>query len=225
MNPRRLISSLAAVAAFVASPADAALVQTTITSSSGSTASAVHDTTASLEWLSPRATVRLTISDVMAGAGAWVNDGFRYATAAELLALLQHAGIPALGTDPTQAEAWSDAATIAAAQTLVSGMGWTYENNAPSSGNPFGQREVYGVLADTFMGDGQTPTSRRYAWFGASDNRAYAYAVGAQWLYGAQDSLVGSFLVRDLVSPVPEPGVLALALPMLLLTLRSRCRS
>lgn len=219
MTLRRLVAALAAVASTAASTAGAALVQTTVLSSTGTTATMVHDTESSLLWLSPRATTGLTISAVTAGAGGWTTDGFRYATIAELLALLHHAGIPALGIDTGWSETWSDAATVAAMQELVSGLGWTYENNAPGPGSPFGQRELYGVLADAYLGDGQSPASRRFAWFGASDSLAYAYAVGGQWLHQSADPMVGSFLVREVPAAIPEPGMLALVLPGLVLVL------
>lgn len=224
MTLRRLVAALATVAITAASTADAALVNTTVVSSTGSSSLAVHDAESALLWLSPRATTGLTISAVDAGAGGWTTDGFRYATGAELLALLRHAGVPALGVDFTWTETWSDAAIVAATKGLVAGLGWTYENNAPSPGSPFGQRELYGVLADPFWGDGHSPPSRQYATFGATDTLAYVRAGGGQWLHRSADTLVGSFLVREATTTVPEPVTLALILPGLVLVLRHRRR-
>ena len=168
---------------------------------------AVYDPATGLEWLSPRATLRTTYSDVL--GGPLMQLGYRYATSSELTALIGHAGIDML-TEPAN---WRGrAANIEAMQTLVTAFGATYQNNPPSQGDPFGQQEVYGVLADIFTGDGQPPAtaSHQYALFGASANLAY-FGTGGQWLFGASDPFVGSFLVRDGASAeLPEPGTGAL---------------
>lgn len=187
--------------------ANGAIVSQSLTSSAGDSFLAVLDTDTSLQWLSPVATKRLSINTVLSGAGGWVPAGFRYARSNELITLLNNAGIPA---DPIQLSdpsgtSWTNQSDVNAMQTLVEAIGWTYVHNSPSPGNQFGQRSVYGILGDVFLGDGQSPASHQYSWFGATDTSAYASIPGGQWLYNSEDSVVGSFLVRN-VQSIPEPS-------------------
>jgi hypothetical protein len=133
--------------------------------------------------------------------------GFRYATGSELRLLLEHSGLAGASAG---ANSWSDAAAIHGMNTLVTSLGWTYEDRQPSPGDELGKHTMYGVLADLHLGDGQSPASRQYAVLTSSTDYAGA-GFGGQWLYGDADNLVGSFLVRDRFS-VPEPGTAWLAL-------------
>ena len=198
---------------------NATLVYQNISSNTGALSQSVLDTTTNLQWLSPVATKRQSIASVSGGYDGWTSDGFRYATLAELRALMSNAGIPI--TAASSLARWYDPLAISAMQEIILGLGWTYQNNPPSPENPFGQREIFGIVSDHYLGDGHTTPSHRYALLGASDNVAYADTVGRQWLYESQDSLVGSFLVREQLS-IPEPSSLALLISGLLLCLVNR---
>lgn len=218
----------AALVALASISSTAAVVQQTVDSSSGDTYFAVLDFDTSLQWLSPVATRRQSIAEVLAGFGGWVPAGFRYATAAELTELLTNSGV---STNASQlagpsGQSWSNVADVDALKTLIAGVGWTSEANPPSAGNPFGQRSVYGVLSDIFTGDGQTPPSHYYAWLGATDSIGFASIPGSQWLYSSQDPIVGSWLVREIQpttdQSIPEPNSMWLAVAGLLGLLASQ---
>ena len=78
-----------------ASPAGAALVDNgTIT----------LDTETQLEWLDLTATAGLSVNDVLAGAGGWLEQGWRYATGAEVCSLYARFAVapPGCPTSPRQ---------------------------------------------------------------------------------------------------------------------------
>lgn len=201
--------------------AHADIISQTLESSSGQSFNALRDTRTSLQWLSPFATVRQTISSVLGGFGGWTTDGFRYATASELVELFIDAGVRVNSAQLSgpSGQSWGNATDVGALVSLITAIGWTYTNNQPSPGNPFGQRSVFGILADLVPGDSHTPTSHYYSWFSANDINGYAYIPGGHWQFGDQDSLVGSFLVSS-VATVPEPTSTALVFIALLCLLR-----
>lgn len=196
-----------AVAAFVASGAQAALINHTVTATSGAQSTALWDTGSGLEWLSPVTTRNRTISQVLGGYGGWVQSGYRYASTAEFQLLLAHAGLPGATGGVTS---WNAPPAVDALHQLVMDLGWTYEWQAPSPGDPLGRYGVWGIFSDLYPGDGHTPSSRLYGSL-ISGSSAGGVSWSGQWLFDGQDNLVGSFLVRERAS-VPEPGVLGLAL-------------
>lgn len=207
MTIKSALLGLTLVGAFAASPCDAALVTGSEGGPGGATFATIRDTATGLNWLSPRATTNRTISEVLAGYGGWVGAGYRYATGSELRTLLEHVG---LAGSSAGVHAWTDAAAIQGMNALVTSLGWTYEDRQPSPGDALGKRTIYGVLADLYLGDGQSPASHQYVALVSSTDYA-AIGAGGQWLYVGQDNLVGSFLVRD-GNGVPEPGTGWLAL-------------
>lgn len=219
MTIKSALLSLLLVAAFTAAPSEAALVTGSETGSGGAPFATVWDTTTGLDWLSPTATTNRTISEVLAGYGGWTGMGFRYATGSELRLLLEHSELAGASAG---ANSWSDAAAIRGMNTLVTSLGWTYEDRQPSLGDELGKHTIYGVLADLHLGDGQSPASRQYAVLTSSTDYA-GTGFGGQWLYGDADNLVGSFLVRDRFS-VPEPGTAWLALFALVIAIASAGR-
>jgi hypothetical protein len=193
------------IALVFTSPSFGQLITQSLTSSEGNTFSALFDTNTNFQWLSPVATSRQSISSVQNGFGGWINSGFRYASTAELMELYHGAGLSTDDIDQPQGQSWNNSNDVLAVQSIISGFGWTYENNAPTTAGSFGQRTLYGILSDTFLGDGQSPSSRQSAYLSATDSNGKAY-TGGQWKYFSEDPAVGSFLVRD----IPEPSILAL---------------
>lgn len=201
MTIKSALLGLTLATAFAASPCNATLVTGSESGPGGLAFGTVWDTVTGLDWLSPAATTNRTISEVSAGYGGWVGMGYRYATGAELRVLLQHAGLAGASAG---VNAWSDANAIHGMHALISSLGWTYEDRPPSPGDELGKHTVLGVLADLYLGDGQSPASRQYAALVSATDYA-GVGLGGQWLYDANDNLVGSFLVRNR-SSVPEPG-------------------
>ena len=204
----------------------AEIISQNLESSTGQSFNALEDTKTSLQWLSPAATARQTITSVLGGFGGWTSNGFRYALASELETLFTNSGISVNSTALTgpSGQSWSNPSDVGALVSLITAMGWTYTNNQPSPGYPFGQRSVFGILADLMPGDTHTPTSHYMAWFSANEINGYAYIPGTQWLYDSQDSLVGSFLVRD-AGTIPEPTTAALVfIALLSMSARSRIK-
>lgn len=171
---------------------------------------ALLDEVTGFEWLGPRHTVGLTYSQVL--LSSWVQDqGFRFATQAELLHMLNSAGAQ-IGP-PVMAGSHHTVGNVAAMQQLISMLGATYVNNPPSQGDDFGQQSVYGVTSDLYD-DGWGlyfgKQSHTYTYFSSSATNAFLVPDG-QWLWDSKDNLVGAFLVRP-VPAVPEPsGVLLFA--------------
>lgn len=126
---------------FVQNSACASLIHQDVTEAKGLSFS-VYDSETSLQWLSPTATVRLSLPDVFADSGGWLAMGFRYATSDDLKELMLHAGLTGGETSYPAQRLWSDKANVDKMIWLVTAMGWTYEHNAPSPGNDFGQRTV-----------------------------------------------------------------------------------
>lgn len=227
MNTNHLAKSIAALLlASTSILSQASIVSQSVTAANGQSFNAVYDPVTSLQWLSPTATQRLTIGAVLGDSGGWISAGYRYATSEELTALLGDAGVSVnIAELGGLGQSWLTQSDISALMDLITAIGWTYENNPPSQGDTFGQRSVYGILDDLFLGDGQSPPSHRYALLSTSSSNGYGYS-GGQWLYSNQDSVVGSFLVKNVVAaPVPEPESYALVvLGMgLLLWSRRRC--
>lgn len=179
---------------------------------------ALLDEATGLEWLSPRHTVGLTYSQTL--QGAWVLDhGFRFATQAELVEMLDNAGAD-IGS-PTLEGFPNTVGNVEAMKRVITLLGSTYINNPPSHEGDFGQQSVYGVTSTVYP-DGWAQygePSHTYAYFTATPTVAYLRLDG-QWRSDAYDSLVGAFLVRA-VPAVPEPsGVLLFAVGAAVMALR-----
>ena len=188
----------------------------------------VFDTVSGLEWLSPTATLRRTVNEVEGGADGWTTQGFRYALAEELIALLGNVGVNTT-PDPLYGSITADSvAEVSAVQELIGIWGPTSISNPPTPGNPFGQQNIFGILGDPFLGDGQSPTSRTSVSMFATDTQA-VISIGGQWLYRASDAHVGSFLVRSVPVEIPEPPISSLVvasiIAMLLAARRQRARA
>lgn len=222
------LATLSVIALLASSGAHASVVPRTVIADMSVAAPMAFDSISGLEWLSPSATLRKTVSEIESGVGGWVGLGFRYATQADLVALLGNAGI---NTTPDRFHGSitaDNASEVAAFKDLITIWGPTSVSNPPTQGYPFGQQNIFGILADVYEGDGQFPPSRTQASMFATDIAAGAN-VGGQWLYRAADAHVGSFLVRTSVAgaPVSAPPtflLLASALGLLALT-RSRPRA
>ena len=156
------------------------------------------DSTSGLEWLDVTATVGISYNGVLSGSYV-VNDGYRFATEAEVFALMTNAGgTPSFFTGQT-------AANAAPAQLLLDLMGCTsYLVSTPCDGigqNWFtamwGASPQYIAIVDVFDGSSASPTG----------------VLWSRWGSGVTGNVsrradVGSFLVRT--TTVPEPGTLAL---------------
>ena len=217
------IKSLVAIAALSLSLAPlsyAAVVQSSGPEGGISKTAVLYQSTG-MEWLSPTHTVGLTYTEVL--ETSWVEEyGFRVASQAELMTMLNDAGVE-IGSPPVGG-APHVVGNLSAMQRLITMLGATYVNNAPSQPGDFGQLSVYGMTSDLFPdGWGQLfdKPSRTYAYFYASASGA-AFVPDGQWLWGSRDSLVGAFLVRT-VPAVPEPAsVLLLGAGVAVVALRRR---
>lgn len=208
----KLVASALTVSASCFAPlANAEIIVQSVISSDGTSFNAVLDTTTSMQWLSLIATQRLSIATVLSGYGGWIPAGFRYATGSELATLVSDSGVSATADQIRESSGFfsTKAPDVAALIALITAIGWTYENNSPSQGYPFGQKTSYGILADIMYGDGQSPPSHYDAQIGANNISGYAVIDSGQWLYDNWDAHVGSFLVRNATS-VPEPTSVAL---------------
>jgi hypothetical protein len=169
------------------------------------------DTTTKLEWLDLNLSTGLSINQVTGRLGAGQQfDGFRYATNAEITTLFLSGGITA--------PLWysQDALDLANTLDLINLLGITYSDN----GNYI---VTEGWEADTngFAGSGwayaaylslQTQNYTGAACQPAGCASALAAGFATSLPDGANQQLsgVGSFLVRDTSSAVPEPDGLAL---------------
>ena len=172
--------------------------------------SVTRDTVSGLDWLDVTLSVNRSYGDVSSQFGVGGDfKGWRYATISDFDNLLSGLSLDISNLKGPQGQTWNNTVDVSTAKRIVSLLGWTYVNNLPSTGNPFGQKELYGVFgdhyADIFSPDGQSPPSHVYGKIGASDTLAYSNTSG-QILHNSSDNLVGSFLVQS----VPEPSILAL---------------
>lgn len=158
-----------------------------------------RDTRTGLDWLDVPATRRLSVLEVLAGAGGWTSNGFRYATLDEIRDLLASFQLAEglIGSVPD----------VAMAQLLITLLGHTYENNPPSPGNPFGQKTLLGVTGDRYPQIGDSRPAYIYGNISVSDQNGQIN-FGGQYFLDSQDSAVGSFLIRSSpVTQVNEPNV------------------
>ncbi|MEK8052186.1 PEP-CTERM sorting domain-containing protein [Ideonella sp. DXS22W] len=200
----RIVSQTAAITLFGAFSANAALVTTTASTSTGLSVAALQDTDTGLTWLTPTATLGMTFAQ--AASGVWAQSGFRHATGAEFLALLGHAGIdPALGTTPPlpYLSVTFSGSQAQAVRELIGTLGATNIVAPPSAGNPFGQQDLYAVLADHgSRGVGTAPGNSEVYLSGFSAG-AVVRVTDYTWADGNADAYVGHLLVS---APVPEPA-------------------
>jgi hypothetical protein len=208
MLAKSLAAAVAALSLSLVTSAHGAVVQFSGIEA-GVEKTALLDEATGLEWLSPRHTVGLTYSQTL--QGSWVQDrGFRFATQAELVELLNNAGAE-IGP-PTMAGSPNTVGHVEAMKRVITLLGSTYVNNLPSQGDDFGQQSVYGVTSDVYP-DGWAQygePSHTYAYFTATPTTAYLRLDG-QWRWDSSESLMGAFLVR-VTTAVPEPsGVLLFA--------------
>jgi hypothetical protein len=147
------------------------------------------DTDTGLEWLDLTATNYQSVNSVLGGYGGYIQDGFRYATTNEVLALLTHAGITHFD-GVLRVQDWQGT------QLIHDLFGIT---NYISPNDPYyswGMSELdYGYQAAhlTFV------TTKPFGGDMGGGARFESYGQA----FSAEDH-IGSFLVR-VTTPVPEP--------------------
>lgn len=156
------------------------------------------DTRTRLEWLDLTETTGRSISSILAGHGDWVNNGFRYATGTEVYSLLESAGV-AENMDRYGAVSGGTVAESNNLFSLENLIGTTYKNNPD-------QYTVYGWFLDN-------PGNIRgsYSYLSTIPGQQYqtrVYYSGG--LLNTSDSLIGSFLVREVAeaTAVTEPATI-----------------
>ena len=173
----------------------------------GSTAAGLVDTDTGLQWLAPGATAFMSYQEVAASNLGTL--GYRHATSGELVTLLGHAGfdIDSLIPNLQWPYASGRSSDIEAMQRLITLLGPTHTPLLPTGQNPFGQQSVYGLLADFNPDVQDSSLGHHLATLQAMDT--YAFVTISRSGFPTKDSMVGSFMVRE-VSAVPEPSTLAL---------------
>lgn len=201
-----------AAATLAAKPALAELRQTTAPTVSGATFRAVVDTTSGLEWLSPQATNGLSYVEV-AQAG-YFGLGYRFATSADLLGLLQSAGITSTGVifSPVGGGTQEAADSL---RGLIRALGDTTGRTEPLASNADSNLIIFGFLEDTAPLGLYSPDQGHTVATLRADYPFYIVNVPGQAQTAGQLG-VGSFLVRQ-VSAVPEAGTQVLMVAGLLL--------
>lgn len=174
------------------------------------------DTSTGLEWLDLTATMNLSVQDIRSGAGAWLANGFAYASTDQVRTLFLNADpgnvVINTGGNPTSP------ANLAGARSLLDLLGVTHPG---PSGNEFD------ILGNGIVGVGEPGVGLAYfAVYGTNSAGTVGYffvpdGVAPTSFINAE---VGSFLVR---SPVPEASqawLFALGLPLAALGARRRAR-
>lgn len=178
------------------------------------------DDASGLDWLELTQTTGLSANDILGGAGGFVNNGYRYATEAELTNLYLSNGVT------TISGGWGYNGQYAVGQLFISLFG----NTCPS-----------GCIGSPHPGDGYTTgLYGNYDTNGALVSMGVS-TIGAAYVFGTNpDGLfsinppgynlnykfyrIGNFLVRDTgwtSAPVPAPATLSLmAVALGLLALR-----
>lgn len=200
MPTRAHASYLVAVAAvaFLGGPARATLVAVDILDPSGVlvVGGATRDSASNLDWLDLTLTVNLGIHEILGGAGpgaGWVNDGWRYATTAEVCGLFGALGDSISNCPDNQNGQLGDGGDVISAASIPTFLDLLGATFAPSVA------ATSGAFDDDGFGDdgaglgvigfvGPTPVAE------AVED---AVAVG-----GGGSVIVGSFLVSE----VPEPS-------------------
>ena len=159
------------------------------------------DSLTGLDWLDPTATLNYSFNEITA---RFANDlaGFRYATRDDIVLFLSHIS-PSLPTDAAFGGAYA-LGDPAPYDTAVSYLGDTYEE--------YGERGVFAITSDISTG-GAHFIYQLYR--GPDDDPYYGYGTYGSYsinddgttLYGLS---LGSWLVRDTVSPVPEPAAIVI---------------
>lgn len=140
---RRCSTTLVLAAACLAGgAAQASLIAVNESTAGGGVATALHDLATNLLWLAPTATTSLSFDQ--AERGAWRSLGYRHATTAEFITMLQNAGLamqdmpspgPIYGT-----RQWGTPAPVEPVKGLIELFGPTYWNNPSTPSSPFGQQ-------------------------------------------------------------------------------------
>jgi len=205
----RAVVKLAIAVPTLLGSAHAAIVQQFIPNQNGTLVSMVFDGVSGLEWLTPLATIRRTFSEIEGGIGGWTAAGFRYATRDEMRGLISNAGVDTSNSASPYLIGSTRPNEVLVFQKLLNIWGASSISNPPGPNSPFGQQAVYGVFADAFLGDGQTPPSRVVGQLVATDT-AGSVSMVDQWRFGTSDSQVGHFLVRGTTQPVSAPSTASL---------------
>jgi len=192
-----LFMGVAAIA-MTAAPAQAILVDN---------GTSTTDTAAGLEWLDITQTAGQSYNAVIGGFGGFIASGYRYANTTEVCSLFTAAGDVLPNCNGGAIE---DVLTPAAAAQLVSLLGDTL---APfsASGQTAGMYDSGGI-SSSFVGLAIV-NALNTATIGLTNTNNVAVTnpggVGNLSLDFINGGL-GSFLVRDTVAAVPEPGALAI---------------
>lgn len=148
------------------------------------------DETSGLEWLDLNETLDLSVSDFLADVGAWISDGWQFATSSLVDQLFVNGGAIELTGIPT-------AANAAAALTFLDLIGATIFDEGAQGYADFGGG--LGALPG-FLYVG--PTDGRF--YGGTTNTSGPFAIDFVW------SQSGIWAYRDGSVVVPEPSTLAL---------------
>lgn len=194
-------------AALAPMAADAALQQGTAPTVGGGTAQAVLDTASGLQWLTPRATMGLSYTQVI--AADYASLGYRHASSGELLGLLGHAGFDLARLVPNLQWPYTSLAPsdMAAMAELVALLGATHVPMLPTGSNPYGDQYVYGILSDVDPVVANPDMGHRLSTLAIAGWGAYVVMPGRA--FPTADGNAGSFLVRT-VTAVPESGTLGM---------------
>ena len=193
----RRIASIFAAAALLSGAAHAALVKEDLHTAGDGLITL--DTATNLEWLNVTATQDVSMDQVLAGAGGWVNNGFQYATFGQVGQLLNDAGY--LG-DTSNYGNMRLVADNASANEFIDDFGSTSPPNF-----------TYGFMAPyTASLGGATGSYTDYVEINANGAGGNGYAIPDSGPFASSLArpYVGSFLVR--AAPVPEPETYVLML-------------
>lgn len=167
-------------------PAMAALVEMDLQSSNDKLLTL--DTDTGLEWLDVTQTLGLSINDIINGAGSWFNQGFRYASDNELVALWSHVGLTSdlFSLDPSY---------LPAAYEFQSLLGFVQTD--PQTRSSTG-------MTPTLSG---TTKLSRIAYVNIFNNNDVnsCYDCFFQYSYDYRENFYGSWLVKE-SAPVPIPA-------------------
>ena len=147
-----------------------------------------------LEWLDLTFTAGQSFNSIIGGFGGFVADGYRFATAAEVLTLFANAGIPEIDAGLQSANRDSVTALIA----LMNADLW---GNADDFSGQFGYFMTADLGTGLLWSPAYLPTSAEAT---TGPNRLAGHNGNADFAI----SYLGSMLVRKVA--VPEPGTLAL---------------
>ena len=165
-----------------------------------------------LTWLTLAETENLSINDILGGVGGW-NRTYRFATTAEIDAMLLHQGLYATDYAATTSSRTGDFVNNVGGTDQQTGMAGTYFSNG--NAGAWGRTLDMAVYVNLTNGDSPFDLSPACP--------AYFSCSNAEMVYQAQDldarsESMGNFLVR-----IPEPGSFALlGLAGILLAARRR---